>query len=138
MSTAELFKPYLGLWVSRPGGPGPASTMKCRRRLAPFGAYIRLEADWDGAYQEIAFFGAGEGGTLAVWSFTSDGGRSQGTLTDGSDVHPNAVAFESRMPAGMARFLYWPAEDGAFNFAVEAQTPAGWNRFMHHVYSAEA
>jgi hypothetical protein len=76
----------------------------------------------------------GEDGTLAFFSFTSDGKRSVGRLADGSDVHPDAIAFEARMPAGLARMVYWPAEDGdrGFNLAVESRTKAGWNRFLVH------
>lgn len=138
MTVADLFKPYLGRWTSRPGGPGPASNMKCRRAINAFGPHVRLEADWAGAYQETAMFAADEAGQPAFWSFTSDGNRSQGALTDGSDVHPQAVAFLARMPQGQARMVYWPAAGGGFNFAVEAQTPAGWSRIMHHLYEAEA
>ena len=57
-------------------------------------------------------------------------------LADGSDVHPQAVAFEARMPAGLARMIYWPADDEepGFCFAVESRNRKGWNRFLLHRY----
>ena len=110
----------------------------CRRVLTALGPHVKLEADWRDGYQEVAVFALDEAGRPEFWSFTSDGGRPHGTLGDGADVHPQAVAFIAPMPQGKARMLYWPAEGGGFNFAVEAQTPAGWSRFMHHLYEAEA
>jgi hypothetical protein len=46
------------------------------------------------------------------------------------------VAFEAQMPTGLARMVYWPAEEEGFYFAVESHTRAGWNRFMRHHYRA--
>ena len=132
-------QPLIGHWVSEAAGPGPASGMRCWRSFEPFGKdYVRLEASWGPAqgagYREIALFGKGETG-LAFWSFTSDGKRSQGALSDSSDVHPQAVAFEAQMPAGLARMVYWPAEEGeGFYFAVESRTKTGWSRFLRHRY----
>jgi hypothetical protein len=114
--------------------------MTCERTFEAFGKdYIRLEAAWNmgpmGTYREAAFYSKGEDGVLGFWSFTNDGKRSQGRLADGGDVHPEAVAFEAQMPAGLARMIYWPAEDGeGFYFAVESRTKKGWNRFMRHRY----
>ena len=111
----------------------------CTRRFEPFGkGWVRLEAVWDMpgfSYSEIALFGAGEEG-LSFFSFTTDGKRSQGRLADGSDVDAQAVAFEAQMPQGLARFIYWPLEDGGsgFRFAVESRTKKGWNRFLLHEY----
>src|SRR3954465_7430223 len=104
----------IGQWISEGAGRGPASGMKCRRQFTPFGKdYVRLEAMWGpdapGTYREVALMGKGEDGTLAFWSFTNDGKKSQGRLSDGSDVHPDAVSFEAQMPAGTARMIYWPA-----------------------------
>lgn len=118
--------------------------MRCTRAFAPFGkGWIRLEAVWSmgerGDYQETALFGASEDGTLGFYSFTNDGKRSQGRLCDGSDVHPDAVAFEARMPAGLARMIYWPLEQGpGFHFAVESRNKTGWNRFLVHDYRPDA
>ena len=105
------------------------------------GRYLRLSAlpdlDDEWRYREVALFGKDEGGGLAFWSFTNDGKRSRGKLSDGSDVYPDAVAFEAQMPQGLARMIYWPAEDGeGFYFAVESRTKKGWNRFMRHRYRA--
>ena len=131
-------KPLLGSWVSEPAGPGPASGMTCSRRFEPVlgGAYVQLDARWGaGGYEEIALFGKGADGGLGFASFTSDGKQSRGVLADGSDVHPEAIAFVAEMPAGLARMIYWPAEEeGAFYFAVESKTKKGWNRFFRHLY----
>jgi hypothetical protein len=97
-----------------------------------------LQAEWrlpDGkAYRELAIYAPNDSGRIGFWSFTSDGKRSQGTLTEAADVHPEAVAFEAQMPAGLARMIYWPGDGGGFNWAVESKTKKGWNRFTHHRY----
>jgi hypothetical protein len=49
-----------------------------------------------------------------------------------------AIAFEAEMPTGLARQVYWPAEEGGFWWAVESRTRAGWNRFTLHHYRALA
>lgn len=131
----------MGRWATQAGeagSTGPAGQMRCTREFRDFGkGWIELDARWEmgarGTYREIALFGPGEDGTLACFSFTNDGKRSQGMLADGGDVHPEAVAFEAQMPAGLARMIYWPAE-GGFHFAVESRTKAGWNRFLTQHY----
>jgi hypothetical protein len=134
-------KPLLGSWVSEPAGPGEASATSCTRRFEPAlrGSYVRLDARWQLGpgrfYEEIALFGKGEDGKLAFSSFTSDGKQSRGTQVDAPDVHPQALAFEAQMPAGLARMVYWPAGPGeGFFFAVENRTKKGWNRFFRHLY----
>jgi hypothetical protein len=82
----------------------------------------------------MALFGAGHGGPVAFWSFTSDGKRSQRTVADATDLHPEAVGFEAQMPAGLARMAYWPDDEGGFFFAVESKTKKGWKRFLLHHY----
>ncbi|HEX4736772.1 MAG TPA: hypothetical protein VH331_04335 [Allosphingosinicella sp.] len=135
-------KPLLGRWEAKAAGPGAASQMRCTRSFEPAlgGGWIRLGARWemgaDRAYEELALFGKGEDGALSFFSFTSDGESSRGRLADGSDVHPQAIAFEAQMPAGLARMIYWPAEEEGFYFAVESSTKKGWNRFMRHHYRA--
>lgn len=129
------FKPLIGSWRAE-AGSGPS----CTRSFAEIwrGSYVRLEARWEmgpgKAYEEIALFGKDRGGALAFWSFTSDGKQSQGAPADGTDVHPQAIAFEGEMPAGTARFVYWPADGEGFYFAVESKTKKGWNRFLRHHY----
>jgi hypothetical protein len=128
-------KPLLGDWTTASSDSGMA--LRCTRSFRDFGkGWIELDARWDmgarGTYREIALFGAVDG-ALGFFSFTNDGKRSQGTLADGTDVHPQAVAFEAEMPAGRARMIYWPAEHG-FDFAVENKVKAGWNRFLLHRY----
>lgn len=131
-------KPLIGDWATEAGeGSGPAGNMRCTRSFREFGkGWIELDARWEmgarGTYREIALFGAIDG-ALGVFSFTNDGKRSQGRLADGTDVHPQAVTFEAEMPAGLARMIYWPADDG-FDFAVESKVKAGWNRFLRHHY----
>lgn len=133
-------KPLLGTWVAEAAGPGSASTIHCSRRFEPVlgGSRVLLSARWEmgpgRAYEEIALFGADKEGRLGFDSFTSDGKRSEGWASDGSDVHPQAIAFEADMPAGRARSLYWPAEEDGFYFAVESRTRSGWNPFMRHHY----
>src|SRR5262249_19516510 len=68
------------------------------------------------------------------WSFTSDGKRSQGTVADVTDVHAEAIGFEAEMPAGLARMVYWPDDDGGFFWVVESKNKKGWRRFVEHNY----
>ncbi len=134
--------PLLGDWQTAPGGEGdsPASAMRCTRSFRPFGkGWIELDARWEmgerGTYREIALFGGAAEGGINVFSFTNDGKRSEGRLTDGSDVHSQALAFEAEMPAGLARMIYWPVDEGlGFQFAVERRAKKGWNRFLRQIY----
>lgn len=118
--------------------------MVCTRSFRTFGkGWIRLEAVWHmgerGDRREAALFGVGDDGALGVFSFNNDGKRSVGRLDDGSDAPPLAIAFEAQMPAGLARMLYWPAEDGdSLRFAVESRNRTGRNRFMLHTYRPRA
>jgi hypothetical protein len=117
------------------------------------GSYVRLHACWKFSpaaaktseqgedrskggkpYEEIALIGAGDGGGVEFWSFTSDGKRSQGSLADVTDLHPEAVGFEARMPAGLARMAYWPDGIKGFVWVVESKTAKGWRRFVEHHY----
>jgi hypothetical protein len=111
--------------------------MVCRRHFTPLGkGWIELEATWQvnptKEYRERALFGGGDSDALTCFSFTSDGKRSIGHLTQAPEVHEQAIAFEAEMPAGMARMLYWPLKDRypGFHFAVESKTLKGWNRFL--------
>ena len=147
-----LLRPLLGGWVAESDSEmGP---VRCTRLFEPVlgGAYVRLTARWEFAaprkvddarceepapgrvYEEIALFGAGASGAVEYWSFTSDGKRSQGAVTDAADIHPEAIGFEARMPAGLARMVYWPVEGGGFRWAVESKSAKGWKRFVEHLY----
>ncbi len=133
-------QPLIGDWVSLPAEQDTRMPMRCTRSFRPFGkGWVELDARWErgerGEYREIALFGAAGDG-LGLHSFTNDGKRSEGRLADGADVHPNAIAFEAEMPAGLARMIYWPLEDGApgFYFAVESRTKKGWNRFLRQTF----
>jgi hypothetical protein len=148
-----FLKPLLGRWVAE--AETPMGPVRCTRDFEPVlgGSYVRLQARWvfgagagktqgerlgpavdgDRGYEEFALIGAGEGGKVGFWSFTSDGKRSQGTVADVTDLHPEAVGFEAQMPAGFARMAYWPDGDG-FRWVVESRTAKGWRRFVEHRY----
>jgi len=99
--------------------------------------YVQLSARWQfekGAYEEIALLGVTAAGNVGFWSFTSDGKNSTGTIADATDIHPEAIAFEAQMPAGLARMSYWPDEEDGFYWAVESKNKKGWNRFTQHHY----
>ncbi len=130
-------EPLIGSWEAKTDSP--MGKLTCTRVFEPVlnGSYIQLSATWDfgkQSYKELALIGVRDG-LLSFWSFTSDGKHSQGTIADGTDVHPEAVCFEAQMPAGLARMIYWPNEDGGFNWAVESKTKKGWNRFTKHHYT---
>lgn len=134
-------QPLLGDWVSLPGEQETQMPMRCTRSFRAFGkGWVQLEALWEmgerGDYREIALFGDGGNKGLGFWSFTNDGKKSEGRMADGTDVHADAIAFEAQMPAGLARMIYWPLDDGApgFQFAVESRTKKGWNRFLRQTY----
>ena len=139
------FSPLHGSWVAE--AESAMGAVRCRRVLKPIlgGNYLRLDVRWDigpdgsgRVYEEFAVIGVGDGGVVCFWSFTSDGKRSEGTLADGTDVHPEAICFEARMPAGLARMIYWPADDGGVHWAVEAKGKKGWRRFTEHHYHRKA
>ncbi|MEO8197375.1 MAG: hypothetical protein ABI689_11715 [Thermoanaerobaculia bacterium] len=134
-----VLDPLLGSWEAETDSPrGP---IRCRRRFSRIlaGKRVLLEAAWHlpaGVYEEHAVYGLDDSGKLAFWSFTSDGKQSHGTLTAATDVHPEAIAFAAQMPAGLARMVYWPGDDGQLDWAVESKTNRGWNRFTIHHYRA--
>lgn len=138
--------PLHGAWLAE--AESPQGPVRCFRELRPVlgGHYLQLDVRWEfgpsgaGAqrYEERAIIGVGADGAIHFWSFTSDGKRSEGTLADVTDLHPEAVGFEAKMPAGRARMAYWPAPDGGFHWAVESKTKKGWRRFVEHRYRAAA
>jgi len=113
-------EPLLGSWVAE--ADSPMGRVKCTRTFTKMpgeGKWITLVADWDFGgkhYVEQAVFGVGDDGKLSFWSFTSDGKRSIGQIADGKDIHAEAVCFEARMPAGIARMVYWPGDSGTINW----------------------
>lgn len=128
--------PLLGTWQAN--AESPMGKVRCTRTFTKIlsGKYIQLIARWEfgtKAYEEFAIYGV-KYNKLSFWSFTSDGKRSEGVIADGSDVHTQAIAFEAQMPAGLARMIYWPDDDGSVNWAVEAKNKNGWKRFTHHKY----
>ena len=129
--------PLLGEWMAE--SDSPMGRVLCTRTFRPVlsSAYVEMNARWQfatSAYEEIAVYGFHDG-KLSFWSFTSDGKRSQGTLADGKDVHPQAICFQAKMPAGMARMIYWPDPEEGFHWAVEAKSKKGWKRFTEHHYT---
>jgi hypothetical protein len=135
-----VFEPLLGVWKAQTETPmGPAA---CQRTFARTlgGFYVVLDAQWDFSgkiYREHAIYGVGDEGLITFWSFTSDGNRSQGAIANATDVHPKAIGFEAQMPAGLARMIYWPSDEGGMNWAVESKTKKGWNRFTKHHYKKD-
>ena len=132
-----IFEPLIGSWFAE--SDTPMGRVKCSRTFSKLHGdkWILLDADWDFGgkhYIEHAIYGVDDSGQISFWSFTSDGKRSQGYLVEAADIHPEAIAFEAQMPAGIARMVYWPSEDGRVNWAVESKTKKGWGRFTHHIY----
>lgn len=131
-------QPLIGSWIAT--SDSPMGKLTCKREFKPIlgDKYIELTASWEfakGKYVEKAIYGVKED-TLSFWSFTSDGKRSEGYIADGKDIHPDAICFEAQMPAGLARMIYWPHEEGGFCWAVESKTKKGWNRFTEHRYKS--
>jgi hypothetical protein len=130
-------EPLIGSWKAKADSPlGP---VECRRSFEKIlgGTAVLLRVEWRMSggkrYEELAVY-APQGKGIAFWSFTSDGKRSQGSLADGTGVHPEAIAFEAQVPAGIARMIYWPGDGGSIMWAVEAKTRKGWSRFTEHRY----
>lgn len=131
-----VLTPLLGNWQA--SAESPMGKVTCKRTFTKIlgGKYIHLVARWQFGkkiYEEFAVYGLKDN-KLSFWSFTSDGKRSEGVIADGKDVHPDAIAFEAQMPAGLARMIYWPNEDSSINWAVEAKNKKGWKRFTQHKY----
>ena len=129
--------PLIGSWVADVEVKG--TRFRCTRTFTWVldKKYVQLHAVWEldaGHYEEIAIYGVDAEGQQVFWSFTSDGKQSQGVKSDGTDVHPQAIAFEAHMPAGLARMIYWPDDADGFHWAVESDTKKGWNRFQEHHY----
>jgi hypothetical protein len=132
-----VLEPLLGSWLAE--SDSPMGRVQCTRKFSRVlaGSCVLLEAQWrlpGKVYEEHAIYSVDASGTLAFWSFTSDGKRSQGALTDATDLHPEAIAFEAQMPAGIARMAYWPDDDQGIHWVVESKNRKGWKRFTHHHY----
>lgn len=134
-----FLQPLIGQWRAEVPET-PMGRVVCIRTYEPIldKKFIKLTAEWDigdGAktYTEIAHYGVNREKVPGFWSFTSDGETSYGVQADVADMAEGAMGFEAQMPAGLARFGFWPT-DGGFTFAVEAQTKKGWSRMMTHEY----
>jgi hypothetical protein len=94
-----MLAPLIGSWKATASTPiGPVA---CTRVFEPVlsGNYIRLTARWDfgkGVYEEVAMIGVNPAGTVAFWSFSSDGKNSNGTVADVTDIHPEASGLRLR------------------------------------------
>lgn len=133
-----ILQPLLGSWVAKEDSP--MGKLTCTRIFKPIldGKYIELYVKWDFGkkkYEETAIYGINND-QLSFWSFTSDGKRSEGYISNADDIHPNAICFEANMPAGIARMIFWPESDGSYYWAVESKSKKGWNRFTKHHYKA--
>ena len=148
--------PLLGRWTATTEQNGFAVT--CLRAYQPFGdGWVRLEAEWrfgppkkgskateaqkaamsayaSRTYRETCFFGPDKDGVLTFWSYTNDGKRSSGKLSEAADIHPQAVCFEAQMDMGLARQVFWPADSGGMHWVVEAKLKKGWRRIADHHY----
>ena len=137
--TLGLLEPLIGTWLAE--SESPMGRVRCTRRFTKLAGnkWITLDADWEFSggkhYVEHAIYGVDETKRVSFWSFTSDGKHSQGHSASAPDIHPEAVAFEALMPAGLARMAYWPGDDGSMHWAVESKTKKGWNRFTQHLYT---
>ena len=133
--------PLIGSWVAV--ADSPMGRVRCSRTFAQVlnGHYIELRARWDigpgKTYEEIALIGPTDAGEVGFWSFTSDGKRSTGLVTDVTDIQKDAIGFQAQMPAGIARMAYWPDGEDGFHWAVESKNARGWKRFTEHHYRPE-
>lgn len=133
-----VLDPLLGEWVAE--ATSPMGSLRCTRTITKTlgDAHREMRVRWEfgsgKSYEELAIIGVGDDGQVTFWSFTSDGKHSTGVLADVSDVHPEAVGFEARMPAGIARMIYWPDPESGFHWAVESKNKKGWHRFTEHHY----
>ncbi|MEO1652618.1 MAG: hypothetical protein AAFU64_03650 [Bacteroidota bacterium] len=133
-----LFEPLMGSWIATEDSP-ERGKLSCTRIFQKTlqNKYIELKATWqmtDKVYEDFTLFGVDADKVICFWSFTSDGKNSMGKLSDVSDIHPEAFGFEAQMPGGLARQVYWPAEEEGFYWVVESKTKKGWNRFLIHHY----
>ena len=132
-----VLSPLLGEW--RAESDSPMGRVQCTRCFETVlsSSYVQLSARWrfdKGVYEERALYGLNANRQLTFWSFTSDGKHSEGQIADASDIHPKAIGFEAQMPAGLARMIYWPNEEGGLSWAVESKSKKGWRRFTEHHY----
>ena len=132
-----VMEPLIGRWVAV--ADSPQGKVRCVRSFTKVlsGKYLQLEADWrfgKSHYQEIALFGVRANGKVGFWSFTSDGKHSEGEWVDVRRAHPEAFGFQARMPAGLGRMIFFPADGPGFHWVVEAKTKKGWTRIVEHHY----
>lgn len=133
--------PLIGRWKATAETPmGPVACVRDYQRFGEL--YVRLDAEWlfkskqadIKSYREVCMFGPDKEGVLTFWSYTSDGKKSSGRLSEAGDIHPQSVCFEAQMDAGLARQVFWPAESGGIRWIVEARTKKGWSRMAEHHY----
>ncbi len=129
-----VFNPLIGKWICNKGSKDRMNPMCTREFKYDLGNnYIIQDIIWflgEKNYEDHCVIGLDSSKAITFWSFTSDGKNSTGTLTDVSDIHKSAIGFEAKMPAGIARQIFWPDEKEGFHWAVESKTKKGWNRFV--------
>lgn len=136
-----IFEPLLGNWVANENSKDRMNC-RCDRSFTKTlgGKYIQLKADWhlgDKLYEDHTLFGVNAHKAVCFWSFQSDGKQATGELTEAPDIHEDAVAFIAQMPAGTARQVYWPDDEGGFYWVVQSKTKKGWNEIVHHHYKRQ-
>ncbi|MEZ5102285.1 MAG: hypothetical protein R3C15_21280 [Thermoleophilia bacterium] len=92
-----------------------------------------------GTRTTLCLFGIEPAGAARCRSFTSDGKQSVGVRVEADDLPSGAIAFDSELPAGLARQAYWPGDGGvAFHWAVSSMTGGGWRPLVEHAYRRRA
>ncbi len=133
-----LFDPLIGSWICNEDSSDRMNPQCIRSFRYDLGNnYIIEDVTWflgDKQYKDHTIIGLNQEKQICFWSFTSDGKNSSGLLADVRDIHPQAFGFEAKMPAGIARQVFWPSEKEGFNWAVESKTKKGWNRFVLQTY----
>jgi hypothetical protein len=86
-----VLAPLIGRWEAEVSSP--MGTLRCNRTFLQVlgGSYVQLNARWEigkGTYEELAVYRGDADGSVTFWSFTSDGKRSEGRLTDVTDIPP--------------------------------------------------
>ena len=136
--TMGRMAPLLGQWVAEADSKLGPVRVELSFALAVEGTTVVKQAQWwlrgKKSYEEMAVYFKGTVAPLEFVSFTSDGKRSEGRLTDDEDAPPDALVFQAQMPAGLARMIFWKEALEGFHWAVESRGKKGWNRFLHHHY----
>lgn len=133
-----LFTPLIGNWICNKGSRDRMRPEVIRQFSFELdNSFIFQNVKWnlgDKVYADHTLIGLNAEKIISFWSFTSDGKNSNGTLTDVTDIHDEAIGFVAQMPGGVARQAFWPDGQNGFYWAVESKTKKGWNRFVEQHY----